>query len=151
MYGKEIGAYRKTNVLTANPKRLVIMCYEGAINYLKVVKAKYLSGEMEEKARALQKVYDILDELLCALDLERGGEIARNLQALYNYMRRRLLDADVIADMKGVDEVINMMEELKDAWETISEKEQESGAGDTSIAHVADQSTNQGTYPVDRF
>ena len=91
MYANGFDAYRQTNVLTADPKKLVIMCYEGAITNLRVARERYLSGEYEAKAKAVQKAQDIISELMHALDFEEGGQIARNLEALYNYMTRRIL------------------------------------------------------------
>jgi flagellar protein FliS len=112
-----VDAYRQTDVMTADPKRLVIMCYEGAISNLKLAKKKYVSGEYEAKAKALQKTGDILDELLCALDLKKGGQIAENLKALYIYMRRRIVEGDTNREVGILDEVTGMLEELKHAWE----------------------------------
>lgn len=114
-----VDAYRQTNVMTADARKLVIICYEGAITNLKLAKEKYLSGEYETKAKALQKVVDVIDELSCALDFEKGGQIAQNLRALYNYMRRRILEGDVNRDVEALDEVSSMLKELKDAWEEI--------------------------------
>jgi len=119
MHGKGIGAYQRTDVLTSEPKRLVMMCYDEAIRNLKIAKEKYLSGEYEAKGLALQKTLDIISELSCGLEFEKGGQIARNLQAIYNYMTRRLLTADAQVDLKGFDEVVHMLEELKGAWEAI--------------------------------
>lgn len=116
MYGNGVMAYRETNVLTADPKKLVIMCYEGAISNLKIARKRYLSGEYEAKAKAVQKTQDIISELMQALDFEKGGEVAKNLDTLYNYMQRRLLDAEVEKEIKAVDEVASMLEELKEAW-----------------------------------
>jgi len=117
MYGNGVMAYQETNVLTADPKKLVIMCYEGAITNLKIARKRYLSGEYEAKAKAVQKAQDIISELMQALDFEKGGEIAKNLDTLYNYIQRRLLDAEVEKEIKAIDEVIGMLEELKEAWE----------------------------------
>ena len=114
--GNGIGVYRETNVVTADPKRLVILCYEGAITSLKIARARYLSREYEAKAKALQKAEDIIGQLLGALDFEKGGEIAKNLSALYKYMLRRLAEADLRRDMQTFDEVIHMLETLLSAW-----------------------------------
>ena len=119
MYRDGVSAYQQTNVVTADPKRLVIMCYEGAISNLKIAKARYLSGEYESKAKAMQKAQDIISELIQALDFEKGGEIARGLVALYNYVERRLLDAEVKRDIEAIDEVVGILYELKGAWEEI--------------------------------
>jgi flagellar protein FliS len=127
MYGKGIGAYQRTDIVTSEPKRLVLMCYDAAIRNLKIAKEKYLSGEYEAKGRAVQKTQDIIGELSCSLDFEKGGQIARNLQAIYNYMNRRLLLADSKRDLQGFDEVAGMLEELKGTWETICNRGKRDG------------------------
>ena len=112
-------AYRHTNVLTADPKRLVIMCYEGAIAHLKIAQEKYSIGEFEAKGKALQKVLGAITELLSSLDFEKGGQIAENLKGIYSYMTHRLITGDVDNDPKAYEEVLGMLEELKETWETI--------------------------------
>ncbi|MCJ7618399.1 MAG: flagellar export chaperone FliS [Desulfobacterales bacterium] len=119
MHGNGIDAYRKTNVTTADPKRLVLMCYEGAISNLKIAREKYASKEYEAKAKAVQKAQDIITLLMQSLDFEGGGKIAVSLEALYNYMLRRLIDGDVKKDTKIIDEVIYLLEELESAWKEI--------------------------------
>ncbi len=76
------------------------MCYEGAIDSLKLAKQKINEKDYEEKAKAIIKAQDIIDELLCSLDLEKGGAIAKNLSSLYNYMLRRILYGDVNKDIR---------------------------------------------------
>jgi flagellar protein FliS len=119
MYGNGINAYKQTNVITADPKRLILMCYEGAISSLKTAREKYVSGEYEVKAGAVQKAQSIISELALALDFEKGGEVARNLDSLYNYMLRRITEGDVKGDMKAFDEVILMLGELESSWKEI--------------------------------
>ena len=110
MYSNGIQSYVKTDISTSDPMKLVIMCYEGAIDSLKLAK---------EKTKAVIKAQDIIDELLCSLDFEKGGAIARNLSSLYNYMLRRILHGDVNKDMSAIDEVIGMLSELLSAWQSI--------------------------------
>lgn len=119
MYENKIGAYRKTNVVTADPKKLVVMCYDAAITNLKIARAKYLEKEYEAKANALEKAVNIISELMAALDFEKGGEIAPNLDALYRYMLRRLSEGDIKRDIAAFDEVILMLEDLGAAWKEI--------------------------------
>jgi flagellar protein FliS len=119
MHGNGSGAYRQTGVMTADPKRLVLMCYEEAIRNLKIAREKYISREYEEKARALQKAQDIICELNSVLDFERGGAVATNLRTLYNYMMHHLMEADLKRDLKAMDHIIWMLVELKSAWEDI--------------------------------
>lgn len=119
MYPNGINAYQQTNVLTADPKKLVIMCYSAAISNLRMACECYEAGDYETKAKGVQKAQDILCELMNALDFEKGGEIARNLDALYNFMTRQIIEADLKRDMKGLSKVAEMLEELKSAWEEI--------------------------------
>jgi flagellar protein FliS len=127
-----IDAYRQTNVTTADPKRLILMCYEGAISNLKIAREKYAFNEYEAKAKAVQKAQDIITLLMQSLDFEKGGNIAVSLEALYNYMSRRLLEGDVKEDTKIIDEVIYILEELEAAWEEIFRtSENSSFIGDT--------------------
>ena len=117
MREKGIMAYRKTDVITSDPKRLVVMCYQGVIDNLKAAQKKCLEKEFEGKAKAVAKAQDFLNELMHALDFEQGGEIARNLDSLYNYMSRRIIYAEANRTMEPIEEVIGLIEELKGAWE----------------------------------
>jgi len=123
MYKNGVQSYRETNVITADPKKLILMCYEGAIDSLKLGKQKIIEKDYEGKGRALTKSQDIIQELLCSLDFEKGGAIARNLEALYNYMLRRLLHANINKDIEAIDEVIFMLSELESAWQEIFQRE----------------------------
>jgi len=117
-----IQSYRRTNVVTADPGKLVIMCYEGAIDNLLIAKQKYAEKKYEEKSRHINKAKDIIDELMGSLDFAKGGLIAKNLESLYNYMTRRIVLADVNKDMNALDEVVGMLSELLSAWEEVVAK-----------------------------
>jgi flagellar protein FliS len=121
MYRCGIETYRKTHVITADPRRLIIMCYEGAIDQLMIAKARYLAEDYEGKSKALSKAQDFITELLCSLNLEQGGVIAKNLKALYNYMLMRLFQGDLARELNAYEEVIRMLKDLKSAWESLSD------------------------------
>lgn len=122
MTGNGIQSYRKTNVVTADSGRLVLMCYEGAIDNLKIAIQKYRDKDYEGKYKAIGKAEDIIDELRCSLDFEKGGAIARNLESLYIYMNRRILQSDANKDTDGLNEVVGLLEELKSAWDIVVNK-----------------------------
>ena len=111
-----IRSYRKTNVITSDPGKLVIMCYEGAIDNLLIAKQKTAAKEYEDKSHAVKKAQDIIDELLYSLDFEKGGLTAKNLESLYNYMIRRIIHADINKDIAAFEEVVEMLRELLSAW-----------------------------------
>ena len=122
MFYNGIKSYRQTNVITADPGKLIIMCYEGAIKNLKLAKVKLAARDVEGKTRALGKTREIINELQCSLDFDKGGSIARNLEALYNYIQRRILHSDIENDMLAIDECTAIMSELLEAWDEIINK-----------------------------
>ena len=123
MYHNGIQSYRRTNVITADSGKLVLMCYEGAIDNLIIAKKKYDEKDHEGKYKAITKAQNIIDELMCSLDFEKGGSIARNLESLYNYITRRIIHADVNRDLSAFEEVIGMLRELLSAWEEVYPKQ----------------------------
>lgn len=120
MYQDKIGAYQRNDVLTADPKKLVTMCYTASITNLKVAKARLMDKQYEAKGKAIQKAMDIITELSAALNFEKGGTIAKNLDLLYQYMRHRILYAEVHRDLEAIDEVIGILEELGGAWKEVA-------------------------------
>ena len=118
-YGKMMSQYQKTNVETASNIDLVIMCYEKCIQYLNQAKLHYEQKQYEQKAKKLQKAMDIICILQGGLDQEKGGQIAKNLDALYTYLNKRLLQGDLKRDLTCFDETIRIMDELRGAWEGI--------------------------------
>jgi flagellar secretion chaperone FliS len=129
MYGEYLEAYRKAEVFTSDPRKLVIMCYEGAIGNLKLARESYEAGDFASKGKALQKTYDIINELMISLNFEKGGAVAANLDALYKFMLRQLMMGDLNRDLKAFDQVIGMLEELASAWK--------------SMPHIQQQPANQ--------
>jgi flagellar protein FliS len=95
------------------------MCYEGAIDNLKIAKVKYREKDYAGKLKAVKKAMSFIDELLCSLNFEKGGLIAGNLSALYEYVNRRIIMADTQRDPEGFDEVIGILTELSSAWAEI--------------------------------
>ncbi|MDI9570844.1 MAG: flagellar export chaperone FliS [Pseudomonadota bacterium] len=120
MYQNAAYAYRDANVLTANPLKLVLMCYDGAITSLKLAREAYIRKDYESKAKALQKALDIIHELDASLDMGRGGEISKNLRGLYLFMTQSLIEADTKRDLKTMERIIGLLQELQSAWLTIS-------------------------------
>lgn len=119
MYQNVAYTYREANVLTANPLKLVVMCYDGAINSLKIAREAYLKKDYETKAKALQKTLDIIHELDASLDMEKGGDIAKNLRGLYLFMNQALIEADLKRNLSVFNRVIGLLEELLSAWSAI--------------------------------
>lgn len=111
--------YRQTDVITADPKKLVIMCYEEAIRNLNIAVQTYSSGRYEDKGKSVQRALDIISELREALDFDRGGTIAHSLDTLYSFMTCHIIKSDQARNIKGLEQVSSMLEQLKSAWEKV--------------------------------
>lgn len=116
--------YRQTQIQTAKPEQLILMLYDGAISFLKKAKVSIENKNIEESHNLLIKAQDIIIELMASLNLE-VGEIALNLFRLYEYMHYRLVEANIKKDEKPIDEVLSMLQELREAWETAIKKVKE--------------------------
>jgi len=111
--------YRQTDVITADPKKLVVMCYEEAIRNLNIAVQTYSSGRYEDKGKSVQKTLDIISELREALDFDQGGTIASSLETLYSFMTGHIIKSDQARNVKGLQQVASMLEQLKSAWEKV--------------------------------
>lgn len=127
-YGNVQGAlnqYRKVGVhagiADASPHRLIQMLLEGALDKIHVAKGHMSRGEAAAKGKHISWAISIVDGLRSSLDLKAGGELAENLDALYDYMNRRLLEANLRNDVSLLDEVSNLLLEIKQGWDAIPE------------------------------
>jgi flagellar protein FliS len=120
MYENAIGKYAKIGVGTAEPIKLVIMCYEKFICNIKLAKDCYAEKRYEDKAMYLAKAIEIVHALTQALDFKKGGEVATHLNSLYVYIQKRIIQSDLARDTGALDEVITIMQELLSAWEEIA-------------------------------
>ena len=117
------GGYRQYNqvqIQTANKGKLIVMLYQGAIRFMKKALLSMEKRDIEAKGNALIKAQDIILELLYALDqemLDNGNELAFNLQRLYLYAYRRLVQANVQMDPEPIKEIVGIMTDLAQAWQ----------------------------------
>lgn len=118
-YANAGNAYKSNEVMTAPKKKLVIMLYEGAVKNLKLAKIAMEEKNIEKTNTAFIKTQNILTELMSTLNFDQGGEIAKNLMALYQYMYQRTVSANIEKNQDTADEVIGYLEELRDAWSQI--------------------------------
>lgn len=113
-------AYQQTaahgGVAAADPHRLVLMLMDGALDRLAAAKGAIANGSMEAKGRLIQRAMAIVDELRSSLNLDAGGEIASNLDALYDYFNRQLVRANLENRAELLDEVANLLREVRSAW-----------------------------------
>lgn len=120
-----LNSYRKvgveTGVASASPQRLILMLYEGAIAAIASAQQHVRLKNIAAKGEAVSKAISIIDGgLKASLDLSVGGELARNLSELYDYMGRRLLHASIKNDLAALEEVRQLLQQLMSAWETLA-------------------------------
>jgi flagellar protein FliS len=133
-YGKKrsaVAQYGKvateSEVAYASPHRLVQMLMDGALDKVATAKGCIERSDLAGKSRHISWAMSIVNGLRSSLDLESGGEIAVNLDDLYGYMTRRLIDASVQNDGAALDEVIDLILEIKGAWDAMPDDVRHAG------------------------
>jgi flagellar protein FliS len=116
----KLAAYRSTSahagVAAADPHRLVVMLMDGALDRIATARGLMVHGDVAEKAQLLQRAVAIIDELRNSLNLKAGGELSHNLDALYEYMCMRLVQANASNKPEWLDEVSRLLNEIRSAW-----------------------------------
>lgn len=138
-YGKKrsgVAQYGKvaaeSEVAYASPHRLVQMLMEGALEKVATAKGCIERNDLEGRSRQITWAMSIINGLRTSLDMDTGGEIAVNLDDLYAYMTRRLIDATAHNDADALSEVIDLLLEIKGAWDAMPESVR--GVGGTKYA-----------------
>jgi flagellar protein FliS len=111
-------AYREASVMTASPEQLVVMLYDGAGRFLKQAEGAMVEGAWLQAGDKLSRAEAIIDELLATLDMD-AGEIAERLQAIYIFCKTRLIEARIERDPVRVEQVANLLAQLRGSWATI--------------------------------
>lgn len=109
-------AYRRTQIETAPPEQLILMLYDGAIRFARNARRALEAGDKQKAHTELTRAQDVVSELIGSLDMEAGGELAANLCQLYRYMYQRLVQANIRKSVEPIDEVVQLMGELRDGW-----------------------------------
>lgn len=121
-FPRGIQQYQQVNANSAayaDPHRQVQMLMEGALDRLAGAKGAIQRDEVTLKGDLLSKAIAIIAGLQASLDRGAGGEIASNLADLYDYMQRRLLQANLKSDIEAIDEVAELLRDIKQAWDAI--------------------------------
>lgn len=112
-------------VETADPHRLVLMLFDGAMAAVSLGRIQMQDGRIPEKGAAISKAIDLITNgLRASLDMESGGDLAERLAALYEYMAQRLLFANLKNNVAALDEVSELLGSLREAWAQITPGEQ---------------------------
>jgi len=118
-YGKPgLGQYRKAAVETADRGQLIILIYDHCIKWCGIAKEALEAGELARKAEACHKVEAGLGELMTSLDMEKGGDIAKNLWKLYDFYSFHIHEGNTKNIAENFTHVSEMMGQLREAWQS---------------------------------
>jgi flagellar protein FliS len=106
--------YQQNAVNSAEPGQLTLMLYNGAIKFTKQAIGELKAGDIEKANHYNIRVQDIITELM--ITLNQDYQLAQNLHSLYDYIKRRLIEANIKKDEKLLAEVLGMLEELRNTW-----------------------------------
>ena len=118
---KAAQAYFQTKVSTTDQGQLLIMLYDGALNYLQQARDKMLARDFAGKGILISKVIDIVNELSASLNMDKGGSLAVNLNNLYILCTARLLQANLKMNVESLDSVVHILSGLRGAYAQIIE------------------------------
>lgn len=112
--------YQEQSIKTASPGELTLMLYNGCIKFINQAKLFIEQKNIEKANNAIIRAQDIIQELMVTLNMDY--EISKNLAALYDYMNRRLIDANISKDTQILEEILDMVTELRDTWIEVIKK-----------------------------
>jgi flagellar protein FliS len=111
----------ETRVAAADPHKLILLLFDGALLAIAKADAALVNRAVVDKAQAIARATDIIGSgLRASLDFSHGDDLAPRLAALYDYMVRRLIDANIKNDAAALREVHGLLAELRSAWEEIA-------------------------------
>lgn len=141
--------YQKNSVETSTPERILILLYDGAINFLNKAKIAIEENNLEDMHNNIMRCEEIILEFMNTLDMDAGGDMAKNLYNLYDFLYRRLVQANLEKDINKVDEVLRHLFDLRTTWnKAIEISNAEKAAGGN---HLMDSKSFSGGGYYDRY
>lgn len=110
-------AYKTNSVNYASKDQLLLMLVEGAVKFTKIGRQAIIDKDVKKAHENIVKTQNIFYELMATLDVAQGGEWAQNLMSIYDFITRRLMEANIKKDLAIMDEVIPLVQDIKDTWE----------------------------------
>jgi flagellar protein FliS len=115
-----LSTYKQTQVQSRTPLELVVMLYDGALLSIRIARHAIERRDIAARREALQRALAIISELQSTLNMEQGGSIAQSLDDLYSYATARLIQSAVDNAVGPLDDVVRLLEPLRDTWAAIS-------------------------------
>ena len=112
-YNKYIKQYQASNVNTATPEKLMIMMFDGALQFLQKAKVAIAEGNLKERSQNIDGARKIIRELMRTIDLENGNDVSKQLFKLYNKMAMNLIKANVQRNAALIDTVIEDVSNIR--------------------------------------
>ena len=129
--------YRATKVSTASPVDLVVMLYQGVVRFTRAGIEATERGDVQAAHKGFVRAQDIIAELVSTLDHDRGGEVAKQLLALYDYAFRRLVEANCKKDVVPAREVIQIFRDLGMAWQELAGRQRQAAPATARVGAPA--------------
>jgi flagellar biosynthetic protein FliS len=136
---KAAHAYLQTQVTTTGQGDVVVLLYDGAVKFLNQAKERLASHDMAGKGLSISKALDIISELDGSLNLEKGGDIARNLHGLYGFCQNHLVKANINKSAGMIDEVIHVLSGLRSAYSEILSQPEAQAAAREAAANLGNK------------
>ncbi|MDQ0218399.1 flagellar export chaperone FliS [Peribacillus cavernae] len=115
--GNPYQAYQQNSVNTASPGELTLMLYNGCLKFLSQAKKAIETGSIEERNKNIQKAQNIIQELMVTLNMDIA--VSKDLLSLYDYLYRRLVEANLQNDETIIEEVEGFVAEFRDTWKEV--------------------------------
>ena len=131
--------YQVNDISTSSQSQLILMLYDGALQAVNQSIQCMDRKEIADQSRYILKAQDIINELSLALDMKQGGEVAKTLEQLYQFVLNQLIQANITSDTMYLESVVKVLSPLRDAWSRIAETSSE------------EQDTPEPAPPVERF
>jgi len=130
--------YHQNEVATSSQAKLIVMMYEGALKFVTLAIEGIDNHDLSKKGKYISKTHDIINELSCALDMKKGGEVAQKLESLYQFILHQLTLANIKSDRKTLESIVNVITPLMEAWKELLVKKNTNEKG-TSRQNKATQ------------
>jgi len=119
---RQLDEYKKATINMSDNVRIVSLLFDGALNFLKLARERMKEHKIAEKGFYIGKATAVIGELASSLNMEQGGEIARNLRRLYDFVLGRLLEANLKNDMAALGEAEKVLDVLRGAWKEMEKR-----------------------------
>lgn len=122
MSQKPVNPYLKTKIMTASPEELRLMLYDGALKFCRQAKISLEKKAFEDSYNNLMRAQKIVLELSTSLNHDADPQICQRLSALYTYVYRLLVDANMKRETPIIDEAIKLIEYERETWQMLMQK-----------------------------